>query len=106
MTLRALYYRAATLKLAHELADARTGALDVVTTRRILTRLPDHEPAASLLIPCRCSTCNWRRCGARAARVTMDRGYEAVVARHEARDRMLAEIPWRVPLYVEGQRGS
>jgi hypothetical protein len=97
VTLHALYYRAATLRLAHELGDARTVALDDITSRRIVTRLPNHDPTASLTNPCRCTTCNWRRAGARAARVTMDRGYDAVVARLEARDRMTAEIPWRVP---------
>lgn len=103
MTIHTLYYRAATLKLAHELANARTAALDTITSRRVLHRFPNHA-AAGLTRPCRCVTCNWRRCGARAARITMDRGYDAVVARHEARDRMLADQPWRVPLFVDGRR--
>jgi hypothetical protein len=102
MTIHDLYYRAATLKLAHGLANARTAALDVITSRRIINRLPEHDAASSLTNPCHCPTCNWRRCGARAARVTMDRGYDAVMVRYEARDRMVAEIPWRVPLHVEG----
>lgn len=105
MTLHDLYYQAATLRLAHELANARTTALDTITCRHIMRGCP-HESTACLLTPCRCNTCNWRRCGSRAARVTMDRGYVAMVARLEARERMLAEIPWRVPPYEEGRRGS
>ena len=74
MTLWALYHRAAKLARAHLRADARTAALDVVDSRRI--RLGNFNTA-------------WRRAGARAAKLTMDRGYAAAVARLEARERML-----------------
>ena len=74
MTLWALYQRAAKLAHAHLLADARTAALDIITSRRV--RL------GNLSTP-------WRACGSRAAKLTMDRGYKAAIARIEARDRML-----------------
>ena len=72
MTLYALYRRAASLARAHTDANARTAALDVIVCRRVhIDRLGP-----------------WRACGARAARVTMDRGFAAAVSRSEARDRM------------------
>lgn len=74
MTIWALYQRAAKLAHAHLLADARTAALDTITSRRV--RL------GNLSTP-------WRACGARAAKLTMDLGYLAAVARLEARDRMV-----------------
>jgi hypothetical protein len=74
MTIWNAYHRAAKLAQSHLLADARTAALDVITSRRV--RL------GNLSTP-------WRACGARAAKLTMDRGFAAAVARIEARDRML-----------------
>lgn len=74
MTIHALYRRAAKLAHTHLLADARTAALDIITSRRI--RLGNLSTS-------------WRACGQRAAKLTMDRGFAAAVARLEARERML-----------------
>lgn len=80
MTLRQLYRRAASLKLAHEVANARTDALDTITSRRVQRGTEHNE---------------WRKAGSRAGRVTMDRGFDAAVARLEARERMSMDRPWR-----------
>lgn len=80
MTLRQLYLRAAHLVHGHRRANERAAALDAITDRRVRI---DAD------------TLWWRKAASRAARVTMDRGFDAVVARVAARDRMDEELPWR-----------
>lgn len=74
MTLRALYRRAAFLARAHLAADSRAHAIDIINARRL--RIGSFVTA-------------WTACGDRAGLVTRQRGYDAAIARDEARDRML-----------------
>jgi hypothetical protein len=74
MTIWDAYRCAARLAQSHLVADARAAAIDSATARRARLSTPSVD---------------WRSCGPRAARVTMDRGFAAAVARIEARDRML-----------------
>ena len=74
MTIWGAYHRAAKLAQSHLVADARVAAIDIATARRARLSTPSTD---------------WRSCGPRAARVTMDRGFAAAIARIEARDRML-----------------
>jgi hypothetical protein len=74
VTIWGAYHRAAILAESHLIADARAAAIDIATARRARLSTPSTD---------------WRSCGPRAARVTMDRGFAAAVARIEARDRML-----------------
>lgn len=72
------YYRlAAALGHYHLAADTRTHGLDIIMCRRV--RAGDGSTRAQ----------DWRKCGSRAARVTMDRGFTAAAARMDARDRLL-----------------
>jgi len=71
------YHLAAALGHMYLAADRRTYGLDIITCRRV--RLGDCSRRAE----------DWRKCGARAARVTMDRGFAAAEARLDAQRRML-----------------
>jgi hypothetical protein len=73
MTIWGLYHRAAVLAHSHLAADARVAAIDIITARHARLGTPGE----------------WKSCGSRAARMTMDRGFAAAVARCEAHDRMM-----------------
>lgn len=92
------YRRAAVLTHAYRAANGRMRDLDVIVSRRVRMGRPVEEPGRSR-----------RACGARAARVTMDRECAAMSGRLEARNKAwfdAEEDKARTPLEALAETGS